>query len=198
MRPDVDTVESQPKPDFMDVTWTLDSGKRTMEMLVAAKALCALDVQMHLACTGITQAMAADLLSEAVDAGVRSILALRGDAAPGQQTWVPTPGGFKNAGELVSFIRQQHGDFFSIAVAGHPAGHTDSASREEELRYLKAKVDAGADYIVTQIFFKVLPPSLLLCLPPPLMRQKRRSVLERTGVRCTVWCDASLPSPATI
>jgi len=110
---------------------------------------------MHLTCTGITRETADDLLAEAAQAGIRSILALRGDPAPSANgKWQSTVNGFQNAGELVKHIRSKHGAFFSIAVAGHPLGHAASTSPADELKYLKAKVDAGADYIITQMLFK--------------------------------------------
>jgi methylenetetrahydrofolate reductase (NADPH) len=129
--------------------------RRSFETLVAAQALCALDVQMHLTCTGITRETADDLLAEAAQAGIRSVLVLRGDPPPSADgKWEPTPKGFRNASELVAHIRNKHGSFFSVAVAGHPMGHPSSASRAAELEHLKAKVDAGADYIITQMFFE--------------------------------------------
>lgn len=143
----------KPKPLFVDVTWTLDAGKRSFETLVAAQVICALDVQMHLTCTGITRDTVDDLLAEAAQANIRSVLVLRGDPAPSANgKWEPTPDGFQNAGELVKHIRSKHGGFFSIAVAGHPHRHPQSTSRADELKYLKAKVDAGADYIITQMY----------------------------------------------
>jgi methylenetetrahydrofolate reductase (NADPH) len=105
--------------------------------------------------TGITRETADDLLVEAARAGIRSILVLRGDPPPtAGGKWEPTPKGFANATELVSHVRSKHGSFFSIAVAGHPLGHPSSATRAVELTHLKAKVDAGADYIITQMFFE--------------------------------------------
>ena len=149
-------ASSNPPPLSVDITWTLSAGKRSFETLVAAKAVCALDVQMHLTCTGITRRDADDLLAEAAKAGILSILVLRGDPPPAENAvaWEPRPDGFQNAGELVEHIRRRHGRFFSIGVAGHPLGHPMSTSRADELQHLKRKVDAGADYIVTQMFFK--------------------------------------------
>ncbi|EKX53021.1 hypothetical protein GUITHDRAFT_51215, partial [Guillardia theta CCMP2712] len=142
------------QPLFVDVTWNMESGKRAIETLVAAKAVCSLDVQMHMSCTGITKKMADDLLVEAMDADIRSILVLRGDPAPGKSDWEPVADGFKNASELVSYIRHKYGDFFSLSVAGHPGKHPASSSKEEDLEHLKQKVGCGADFIITQMTFK--------------------------------------------
>lgn len=82
-------------------------------------------------------------------------MALRGDPPHGQENWTAVEGGFNNAIDLVKYIRQQYGDYFGIAVAGHPEGHIDNPDKEDDLRHLKAKVDAGADLIVTQLFYDV-------------------------------------------
>ena len=91
----------------------------------------------------------------AKDAGVHNILALRGDAGKGQSTWMPHKDGFENATQLVRFIRAEFGDYFGIAVAGHPEGHIDGEGIESDLTFLKEKIDAGADFIITQFFYDV-------------------------------------------
>jgi hypothetical protein len=133
----------QPPPLFVDVTWTLAAGKRALETLVAAKAVCGLDVQMHLSCTDLTRDMAEAVLSDAAQAGIRGLMILRGDPpADRDGEWLPIDDGFRNPGELVAFVRQRHGDQFSISVAGHPAGHPahPAASQEAQIEYLRAKV----------------------------------------------------------
>jgi methylenetetrahydrofolate reductase (NADPH) len=114
------------------------------------------------------------------DRGITNVLALRGDPPAGQDRWVAADGGFTSALDLVKHIRQVHGDYFSISVAGYPEGHPDKLqeigadhelSRSEqgrasrrgsvcldgdfkaEMQYLKQKVDAGADCVITQMFF---------------------------------------------
>jgi methylenetetrahydrofolate reductase (NADPH) len=82
-------------------------------------------------------------------------LALRGDPPRGQKQWTACDNGFRYAVDLVRYIRQQYGDFFCIAVAGYPEGHLDNSDKDQDLMYLKEKVDAGADYIVTQLFYDV-------------------------------------------
>jgi methylenetetrahydrofolate reductase (NADPH) len=147
-------AQQNPPPLFVDVTWTLSSGKRALETLIGAKAVCALDVQMHLTCTDLTEDMCEGVLEDAAQAGIWSVLALRGDPSPGTTQWRKIDGGFEHAGDLVSFIRKRYGDAFSIAVAGHPQGHPCSGSREQSMQHLKDKVSAGADYIITQILFE--------------------------------------------
>ncbi len=85
--------------------------------------------------------------------GIQNILALRGDPPRGQENWEKCETGFEYAVDLVKYIKQQYGDYFCISVAGYPEGHIDSPDKEKDLQFLKEKVDAGADYIVTQLFY---------------------------------------------
>ena len=91
--------------------------------------------------------------------GCQNILALRGDPPHGQSEWKPTPGGFSKAIDLVKYIRAEYGDYFDVAVAGFPQGHPETPEGEDdkrkEIEYLKAKVDAGANFIFTQMFYDV-------------------------------------------
>lgn len=86
--------------------------------------------------------------------GIQNILALRGDPPKGTETWEKTEGGFQYAIDLIKFIKQEFGDYFGIGVAGYPQGHPDG-NYEEDLKFLKLKVDAGAEFIVTQLFYDV-------------------------------------------
>ena len=86
---------------------------------------------------------------------MRNILALRGDPPRGQTNWTKCDNGFSYAVDLVKYIRQEYGDYFCISVAGYPEGHIDNPDKDADLKYLKAKIDAGADYIVTQLFYDV-------------------------------------------
>jgi methylenetetrahydrofolate reductase (NADPH) len=102
-------------------------------------------------------------LETAKASGVQNILALRGDAPRGQKDWTSVDTGFSHASDLVTYIKQKYGDYFCISVAGYvegvcfmnliSLGHPDSPDRETDLKWMKAKVDAGADYIVTQFFY---------------------------------------------
>lgn len=94
-------------------------------------------------------------LRQAKDAGIQNILALRGDPPRGQESWSSVDTGFEYAADLVKYIRAEYGDYFCIGVAGYPEGHLDSTSKDDDLIHLKQKVDAGADYIVTQLFYNV-------------------------------------------
>ena len=101
-----------------------------------------------------------DALSKAHSAGIRNILALRGDPPRGQEYWVPSNGEFCYAVDLVKYIRRKYGDWFCIGVAAYPEGHADGSSPQHQdprldLPYLREKVKAGADFILTQIFYSI-------------------------------------------
>lgn len=91
-------------------------------------------------------------LARCKEEGIRNILALRGDPPAGKK-WEAIRDGFAHGSDLVRYIRATHGDYFCISVAGYPEGHPDAVSYEEELYWLKRKVDAGADVIVSQLFY---------------------------------------------
>lgn len=104
---------------------------------------------MHLTCTNMTQDLIDEALKKCVKYGVRNILALRGDPPKGEERWTAVEGGFKNASDLVRYIRKNYGDYFCIAVAGYPETHLEAVSPEKDLEYLKDKIDAGSDLIIT-------------------------------------------------
>lgn len=153
------------QPIFIDVTWGAGGStkKLTMSICEYAQTYFGVDVLLHLSCTGLTVAEIKRILQEARDVGIHNVLALRGDPAKGSTSWQPTAGGLHSAKELVQLIRSEHGDYFGIAVAGFPEGYPyckrtgdaeiDGALRRSELQHLKEKVDAGADFIITQFFY---------------------------------------------
>lgn len=94
-----------------------------------------------------------EALEQAKGSGIRNILALRGDPPRGHEYWTPVDSQFKHAIDLVKYIRLKYDDYFCIGVAGYPEGHIDCPDMEQDIVYLKEKVDAGADFIVTQLFY---------------------------------------------
>jgi hypothetical protein len=89
--------------------------------------------------------------------GIRNLLALRGDPPRGKTDWVPIENGFNYAVDLVRFIREKYGDYFCIGVAGYPEKHLEAKTRDDDIRYLKEKVDAGADSDVVETLQLVSP-----------------------------------------
>eukprot|EP01127_Copromyxa_protea_P013506 TRINITY_DN3654_c0_g1_i1.p1 TRINITY_DN3654_c0_g1~~TRINITY_DN3654_c0_g1_i1.p1 ORF type:complete len:658 (+),score=185.05 TRINITY_DN3654_c0_g1_i1:107-2080(+) len=148
---------SQYKPLFIDVTW--GAGGRTsdltLDLCINAKAFCHLEPNMHLTCTNMPLEQIDQALSVCKENGIRNILALRGDPPRGEAEWQACAGGFSHAVDLVKYIREKHGDYFCIAVAGYPEKHVDAPSYEQDMIHLKEKIDAGADLIITQLFYDV-------------------------------------------
>lgn len=111
-----------------------------------------LPVATHLTCVGATVAGLRDYLRRATNEGVENVVALRGDPPRGDTKFQAVPGGFSYANELVSLIRREFGQC-GIAVAGYPETHQEAPSPQADLENLKRKVDAGADVVITQLFY---------------------------------------------
>lgn len=142
------------KPGWIDVTWGAggSTSTLTMEICKTAQNEVKLETMMHLTCTNLPAEKIYSALEEAKSNGIKNILALRGDPPRGED-WKQIEGGFAHAVDLVKYIKSKYGDYFGICVAGYPEAHTDAVSYEEDLEFLKQKVDAGADLIITQLFY---------------------------------------------
>ncbi|CAG2106170.1 unnamed protein product, partial [Medioppia subpectinata] len=153
----------QTGPLFCDITWhsagNPGADTETSSITIAGVALnySGLDTMLHITCVGMTEPDLRRHLERAKTIGIRNILALRGDRVgdhyddDSQHELAPE---FRYAVDLVRYIRREYGDYFTIAVAGYPSAHPESESVAEDLQRLKEKVDAGADFIITQLFFK--------------------------------------------
>jgi methylenetetrahydrofolate reductase (NADPH) len=142
------------EPGFVSVTYGAGGSTRdrTVDLVTRIKRETGIETMAHLACMGHTREELRELLRRLADARLDNVLALRGDAPPGQPPPEPGPEGLRHASELVRFIRDE--DFnFCVGGACYPEGHVETSSREDDLRHLKAKVDAGLDFIITQLFF---------------------------------------------
>jgi methylenetetrahydrofolate reductase (NADPH) len=140
-------------PDFVSITYGAGGGTRDLTLDLVTRLRDHRPIP-HLTCLGHTRQEIRGILTSYAAAGVSNILALRGDP-PRNGTY--TQGDFPQAVDLVGFIRdfKRHSDprGFGIGVAGFPEGHPKTPNRMLEMDYLKAKIDAGADYICTQLFF---------------------------------------------
>ncbi len=125
--------------------------KHTIDLVCRFQAELGLVGMAHLTCVGHTQAELRDILSELKDRGVENLMCLRGDPPRGETKFTPAPDGFAHAAELVALARRS-GDF-CIGVAGYPEAHPESIDAHRDLQYLKAKLDCGADFVTTQLFF---------------------------------------------
>jgi len=143
------------KPAFVSVTYGAGGStrQRTLDVIVRLQKELGLDAAAHLTCVGHSRGELIEILGHLQEAGVRNIVALRGDAPDGASGFTPHPDGLRYANELVELIRHECGDAFGIAVAGYPEGHPETPDKLADLDNLKRKVDAGADVIVTQLFF---------------------------------------------
>jgi len=141
-------------PSFITCTYGAGGSTRAKTLAIVERVRREFDVAVaaHLTCVGSTVDELRSFLAEALQRGVSSIVALRGDPPKGETSFRAVAGGFSYANELVSLIR---GDFpaLGVAVAGYPETHQEAPSPEIDLDNLKRKVDAGADVVVTQLFY---------------------------------------------
>lgn len=142
-------------PTFVSVTY--GAGGSTRDRTVRVTHRIAADTSMtplaHLTCVGHSRDELRSVIGSYADAGIRNILALRGDPVTGPGTpWTPTEGGLSHASELVALVREL-GDF-CVGVAAFPEGHREVSSVEEDARVMRLKQDAGAEFAITELFFR--------------------------------------------
>ena len=142
------------KPSSVSVTYGAGGTTRsqTHELVVRIQRETGITVVPHQTCVAASRDDVKTILSQYQQCGIKNVLALRGDRPLDVENWAPPADGFHYAIDLVRFIRH-HFPTMSIGVAGFPEGHPEMPNRLLEIDYLKQKVDAGADYIVTQLFF---------------------------------------------
>ena len=142
-------------PLFLSVTYGAGGGKQQNTLNVTAElARRGFTVMAHLTCVGAEPQAISDFVSHLRAAGVHNVLALRGDAPRGVSDWDWNAGHLHNARDLVRFLRSEHPDL-GIGVAGYPAPHPDAATFASDRAYLADKLRAGADFVITQLFFDV-------------------------------------------
>ena len=142
------------KPDFCSVTYGAGGSTRdkTLTIVDRIQREQGLTAMAHMTCVNATRDDTASVLAQAHALGITNILALRGDPPAGSSEFQKTDGGFEFSYELVRFIRDLGG--FSIGVAGFPEGHIACAEgKHADWRHLKHKIDQGADFVITQLFF---------------------------------------------
>jgi methylenetetrahydrofolate reductase (NADPH) len=141
-------------PAYVSVTYGAGGSTRdlTHDLVVKLQQKTGLTIVSHLTCVGATKKEIGEILKRYESSGIHNIMALRGDPPKGQTEFVKHSDGFEFAGELVAYIRQNFPKM-GIGVAGFPEGHPSTPNRLKEIEFLKWKVDQGADYICTQLFF---------------------------------------------
>ncbi|MGZ6673723.1 MAG: methylenetetrahydrofolate reductase, partial [Solirubrobacteraceae bacterium] len=141
-------------PDFVSVTYGAGGSTRgkTLEIVSRIRDEIGLEAMAHFTCVGATVDELRTTLDEMSSLGFDNVLALRGDPPQGQEEWTKTQGGLEYSRELVELISGSYPGF-SIGAACFPETHIHATSAEDDLRYLKEKVDAGVGFLITQLFF---------------------------------------------
>ena len=143
-------------PTFVSVTYGAGGSTRdrTRNIVKKIHEETKLTVMAHLTCIGHSKKELLEILQDYKNIGIQNILALRGDIPVNQENFKIPEDGCHYANELVELIRENFGDYFSIAVACYPEGHPESPNIERDIYYFKKKVEAGADFAITQMFFE--------------------------------------------
>ena len=191
-------------PAYVSVTYGEGGStrQRTMELVKRLKRETEVEAMAHLTCAGASRDELAGVLDEVAEAGIQNVLALRGDAPRGETVFTPHPDGFRYASELVAFIRSRPDRWrFCVGAAAYPEGHVETRDLATDLRHLKNKVDAGADFLVTQLFFenvhylrfveRARAAGITAPIIPGIMPFTNVEQVERF----TAMCGASIPPP---
>ncbi len=143
------------KPDFISCTYGAGGGNRakTLDVVQHIQQQHKITELTHLTCVLHTKNEIRNILEDIRSRGIKNVLALRGDPPQDNPGWKPGRDNFKYSSELCRFIRDHFGNDFSIGVAGFPEGHILCPDKDRDAQYLKAKIDNGADFVITQLFF---------------------------------------------
>jgi methylenetetrahydrofolate reductase (NADPH) len=147
---------SRLSPTFVSVTYgaggSTTQKRKTIDIVAHLKRDYGMEAMAHFTCVGATTDELRQMLDTMRDAGIENVLALRGDPPQGQAEWTATDGGLRYSRELIELIRDDY--HFAIGAACFPEVHIHALDAESDLRYLKEKVDAGARFLITQLFFE--------------------------------------------
>jgi methylenetetrahydrofolate reductase (NADPH) len=148
------TALKRMNPDFVSVTYGAGgtTRDRTAQVSAMLRNEFGFTVMPHLTCVGHSRAELAEVADRIHAGGFRNIMTLRGDPPKGATEFNVAPDGLRNANELVTLLKSRHSDF-CLGVAGYPERHPEASSLEVDLTHLKRKVDAGAAFVTTQLFF---------------------------------------------
>ena len=140
-------------PEFVSVTYGAmgSTRDRTVDIVKWIKQELGIEAMAHFTCVGATVAELRATLDEIAAAGVENVLALRGDPPAGEEEWIQTPGGLRYSTELIELLRRNYP--FAVGAAAFPEVHPQAESPESDIEFLKAKQDAGASFLITQLFF---------------------------------------------
>jgi len=188
-------------PAYVSVTYGAGGSTRskTVDLVGRIKNEIGLESMAHLTCVGHNADEIRSVLDRLAEQGIDNVLALRGDPPQGQEMFVKNKDGFGYANELVEFVKKHYG--FCVGGAGYPEGHVECPDKNQDLKNLKRKIDAGAEFIVTQLFFdnrfyfdfveQVRALGITVPVIPGIM-----PILNLKQVkRFTKMCGASIPVP---
>jgi len=191
-------------PAFVSVTYGAGGSTRarSLEMVSRLKRETEVEAVAHITCVGASREEVASVLDEVAAAGIENVLALRGDPPRGEATFKPHPQGFRWASELVAFIRSQPQRWgFCVGAAAYPEGHVETRDLARDLQNLKVKVEAGSDFLVTQLFFenahyfrfmeRAQAAGIRVPIVPGVMPMTNVEQIERF----TAMCGAAIPRP---
>jgi methylenetetrahydrofolate reductase (NADPH) len=189
------------QPDFVSVTYGAGGStrERTAQVSRLLRGELGFTVMPHLTCVGHCRQELHDLADRIHTDGFRNIMALRGDPPKGSTEFQSATDGLRHATELVTLLKQRHGDF-CLGVGGYPEKHPEATTAETDLAHLKEKVDAGADFITTQLFFdnavyfrfveRCRTSGITVPIVPGIMPVLSLKQIQRF----TAMCGASLPA----
>ena len=190
------------KPAFVSITYGAGGSERnkTAEWATRIQNEVGLVAMAHLTCVGSTREELLAMLHEYARVGVENLMALRGDPPRGAREFQPAAG-CRYASDLIALIRAEFGDRFTVAGGGYPEGHPEAVSLEADLHNLKRKVEAGLDFVVTQLFFnnalyfgfveRARRIGIQVPIIPGLM-----PITDLTQIRRFIdMCGASIPGP---
>jgi methylenetetrahydrofolate reductase (NADPH) len=186
-------------PDFVSVTYGAGGSTRgkTFEIVSRIRDEIGLEAMAHFTCVGATVDQLRVALDEMAGLGFENVLALRGDPPPGEDVWTKTEGGLEYSRELVELISRDYP--FAIGAACFPETHIHATSAEDDLRYLKEKVDAGVAFLITQLFFDnslyydFVDRARAIGVQVPIVPGIMPITNYRQLARMTTMCGASIP-----
>lgn len=186
-------------PDFVSVTYGAGGSTRgkTLEIVSRIRDEIGLEAMAHFTCVGATVDELRSTLDEMSGLGFENVLALRGDPPQGQDEWTKTDGGLEFSHQLVELIERDYD--LTIGAACFPETHIDATSSEDDLRYLKAKVDAGVSFLITQLFFDnalyydFVERARAIGVDVPIIPGILPITNYKQLARITTMCGASLP-----
>ena len=193
---------SELRPSFVSVTYGAGGSTRdkTVDLVRRIKNEIGIEAMAHLTCVGADRTEIHAVLERLQANGIENVLALRGDPPQGAATFAPPAGGFGFASELVTYIRSC-GFPFSVGGAGYPEGHVECRDLELDLTHLKSKVEAGLDFVITQLFFdnadyfdfvaRARRSGVTVPIIPGIMPITNLAQIERF----TSMCGARIPAP---